>query len=785
MNVRMSLAGSVALAALWTCPALAQEAPAAGTVAGQAAEQVPTGDARSEDVIVTAQKRAQSLIEVPQSVSVIGGEVLERQGAVNLADYARLIPGLQITQDNPGETRLILRGINTGSVASTVAVYIDDTPFGASSSFSNSAIQAGDVDTFDIARVEVLRGPQGTLYGANALGGVLKYVTAAPSTEKFELRAQGGVEDVRDGGTGYIGNAVVNVPLGDTLAFRANGFYKKLAGYIDTTGRAGNDVNDSEIYGGRASLLFQPTSALTVRLFGLYQNIDTDSPSTFDADPNTLKPISATSAAPQGEHRTRFELYPEANNARYRYGAGTISYDFGGVSLTSVTSYAEQKLLQVSDISVLANGLLPTVNALYPTPAGDKSLIFRNNLSLRKFTQEVRLASADNDTFEWLIGGYYTHEKTRLFQRYEPFVIASQVLIPRAITVLGPTIPEFVTASIRAKYEEYAGFGSATLHLGPRFDITAGGRYSHNDQTSTQAVVQLGQGDPNDGDSSEGVFTWSVAPRFEVSDRVAVYGRAAKGYRPGGPNFIPPGATADFPANFDSDSLTQYEIGLKAETADRMFGIDVAAFYIDWDDILVTSVADSAAGPVGVNANGRRARSKGFEINLTARPTTGLSTIMNVAYTDAYLRDSTAPRTGGPDVVGGLPGDQLPYSPRWQATGSIDYEWNLSGSAKAFVGGNVHLQSDQSAGFDPDYRAAIGRRLRLDGYATVDLRAGVEINNITIQAYAKNLNDEYALVSAAGYPFTVPTSLGGRNVDGIQASTIRPRTIGALVGVKF
>lgn len=170
---------------------------------------------------------------------------------------------------------------------------------------------------------------------------------------------------------------------------------------------------------------------------------------------------------------------------------------------------------------------------------------------------------------------------------------------------------------------------------------------------------------------------------------------------------------------------------------------------------------------------------------MTARPIAGLSGVVNVAYTDAYLRDDTLPTAGGLNLVGGLTGDQLPYSPRWQATASLDYEWDLTGSAKAFVGGNIHLQSDQAGGFDPAYRAAIGRRLRLDGYATVDLRAGVEINNITIQAFAKNLNDEYGLVSAAAYPFTVPTSLGGRNIASIQASTIRPRTIGALVGVKF
>src|SRR5688500_2103581 len=189
-----------------------------------------------EEVIVTAQKRAEALIDVPQSVSVVDGGMLERHQATSFQDYLKLVPGLQLSQSTPGVGRLVMRGVNTGGVASTVAVYIDETPFGSSSGLVNGAILAADFDPFDIARIEVLRGPQGTLYGASSLGGVLKFVTNTPQLGKLTGRAQAGLEFLDDGGTGYNMNGVINVPLGDTAAFRGSGFYRKRAGWVDAGG---------------------------------------------------------------------------------------------------------------------------------------------------------------------------------------------------------------------------------------------------------------------------------------------------------------------------------------------------------------------------------------------------------------------------------------------------------------------------------------------------------------------------------------------------------------------
>ena len=783
-TVRAALCASVALP-LMSMPAAAQEAPASGTPTSTAGQQ----DSVPADIIVTAQRREQTLIDVPQSISVIGEEALERQVARSFIDYAQLVPGFTVTQDNPGETRLILRGVNTGGVGSTVATYVDDTPFGASGSLSNGAILAGDFDTFDVARVEVLRGPQGTLYGSNSLGGVLKFVTNAPNTRAVEVRGQVGLEATRGGELGHLGNLVVNLPLGDTVALRASGFYRKTGGYFDAPARGGKNVNGSTSYGGRVSLLFKPTDALSFRLFALFQNIESDSPSTFQANPRTLRPVNPLTGAPVGKgDRTRYERLPEVNNLDYRLYAGTVDYDLGFATLSSITSYSEQVRDELGDIST--TGTRGLANLIYaPTAPNTIGLAFENDVGVEKLTQEVRLQSPDNDRFEWVVGGYYTDEKTALIQEFFPFSFATQQLLPTAVTLPaflgGTSISQFVVARISADYEELAGFASGTLKFGDSFDITAGGRYSRNKQRSVQQVTQLGNGAPQFGDSSESVFTYSISPRFEFNKRSSLYARVAKGYRPGGPTFIPPGAGPNFPREFDSDTLVSYELGFRTQTADRTFAFDGSVYYIDWDNILILSTANSAAGPVGVNSNGGRARIKGVELTGTVRPSRGLSLIGTLTYNDAKLRDDTIPPGGGLNLTGGLKGDRLPYTPKLGANLSADYEWSLAPDLEAFVGGNIRHVGKQTAGFSTAYRAAFNDRIRIDSYNTVDLRAGVSSGRYTAQLFARNLFDKYGVVSAGGYPFAVPAALGGNATPLINVSTIRPRTVGIVIGAGF
>ncbi len=756
-----------------------------GTAQAQTTPQQDQAVVSDEIIIVTAQKREELLIDVPQAVTVVGGDRLESLQADSFVDYTALVPGLSLEQNRAGASRLVLRGINTGSIGSTLGIYVDETPFGSSSSLGNAAILAGDFDTFDLDRIEVLRGPQGTLYGANALGGVLKFVTTAPRLGVLEARGQASVETVDSGGTGYSGNIVVNVPLGDSVAIRASGFYRRDAGFIDAVGRPAENINGSKSYGGRASVLFQPSDALSVRLTAIAQNIRANAPSVFDADPTSFDPVAndfvagpaadSFTGAPLNGRLVFAQFFPDSSDVDYRLYNGTVDWDLGFASLTSATSYGILDQAQKIDGSV---GLRRLVTGLYSAFAGNMVPlgVFTDQLiKQEKFTQEVRLASPETDTLEWLVGGYYTRETVALTQFIRPFNLAT--LAPINPAILGR--PVFVSASLDSKYREYAAFGSVTWHVGPRFDISAGGRYSSNRQSSVQVLdggLLALQGIPgapitNTGGSSENVFTWSVSPKFEVNDHLTIYARVAKGYRPGGPNVVPPGAPADYPVEFDADTLVSYEAGIKAETADRSFTVDGAIYYLDWNNILVFSQFVTAIGPVGANDNGGGARSFGAEVTATVRPTRGLRFAFNGAYTDAELTDDTPP------LVGGLDGDQLPYAPRWTANVSADYEWGLSDDATAFVGGSVRLVGDQAAGFEPAYRATFGRRLEVPGYQVVDLRAGARFGKFSLTAFAKNLANSRGLTSIAGF--------GGRPGTAIGASPIRPRTFGLTLGAGF
>lgn len=772
MAVRPKRAWLIASALIaWTSPAIGQTADNA---AGTAAAQSPAPNT-SEDIIVTAQKRDQTLIQVPQAISVVSGATLESHQATSLVDYAALVPGLTLQQESPGESRVILRGINTGGSSPTVAIYVDDVPFGSSTGQTNAAHLAGDIDPFDMQQIEVLKGPQGTLYGANSLGGLLKYVTNPPRLDTVEARGRAGIEAVDGGGTGYSGNAVVNVPLGSALALRASGFYRKTPGYIDAIGRPAKNVNDAASYGGRAALLFQPSDTFSIKLSALLQNVRADARNSYDADPETLRPISVdpiTGDPVSGFNR--YQLFPDQNNADYRLYAGTLKWDLGFATLTSVTSYG--KLLQheyIDSTFVDAGGISIgdlVTNYVYgsATPLG---VTESSHITQKKFTQEVRLASPSSDTFEWLIGGYYTREPGQIYQTYVPFDRATAEPQSPENDFGGVHYDQLVLAELDSVYKEYAGFGSVTWHVGPRFDLTGGVRYSHNKQTATQilAGALAGGSSTQDGGSHEGVFTWSIAPRFQFNDRVAVYARVAKGYRPGGPNVAPPGAGDDYPYTYKADTLVSYEAGVRGETRDHSFALDASVYYLDWSKIQVLSVFQTSLGPITADGNGKGARSYGAEVTATLRPTPGFSVISSLAYSNARLRGDTG--------SGGYDGDQLPYAPKWTVDTSADYEWALSGDTKAFVGATFRMVSDQPGDFDLGYQTTYGHRLMLDGYDTLDLRAGVDFKPFTITVYAKNFANSHGLIYGGTYGLAPPGT--------IAVAPIQPRTIGATVGFAF
>jgi iron complex outermembrane receptor protein len=754
--IRTLLLVTTAAAALAATPAFAQTRSAGETARGAAADNFAD---QSDEIVVTAQKREETLIDVPQSVSVVSGTALERNSAQTFQDFLKLVPGLQASQANPGEARLVLRGINTGGVASTVATYIDETPFGSSTSLVNGAILSGELDTFDVARVEVLRGPQGTLYGASSLGGVLKYVTALPDTSKVEARARGSVEAVDGGDLSYLGSALFNLPLSDKLAVRASGFYRDMGGFIDSIGTNGSDVakniNGYKSYGGRVSALFKPSDGFSVRLTALLQNLDSEAGSIVESNPITLNTLYG--------RNTQSQYVPTFTDIAYRLYTGTLTGDLGFGTVTSTTSYGTLHQTLRDDFTVYYGTLL----GLYSDatgPAADIGLTQRTNTN--RFTQEVRLASNDDGPFEWLIGGYYSNEDGKLLQRLDAFNPGT--------FALSPDVPQLADIFLNSHYEEIAGFANATVHMGPRFDLTFGGRYSHNEQNAEQGGTGLLAVVAPKAKSDENVFTWSVAPKFKITEKAMIYARVAKGFRPGGPNVLPPGAPADTPATFDSDSIISYEIGAKAETEDRRFGIDVAAFHIDWKDIQLLAQVNG----FGVNTNGGSATSDGVEFSATLRPTRGLTASVNGAYTVAKLTQDT-----DPVAVGGADGDSLPFVPRFSGAVNVDYDWHVGASATAYFGGSVRMVGDQPANYSPGYLATYGRQPRIGGYDVVDLRAGVDFGRFSLEVYAKNLANSDGRIGATITP-AFPVA-GEYPFGAIGTSIIRPRTIGVTLGAGF
>lgn len=708
-----------------------------------------------EEIVVTARKRSETLIDVPQSVTAVSGATLATQQAESFEDYVKLIPGLQFSQDTPGETRLTIRGLNTGGITSTVGVYVDETPFGSSSGIVNGAVLAGDFDTFDLARIEVLRGPEGTLYGANALGGVLKFVTNQPDPDEFSARVRSGIEGVDGGGVSYVENAMVNIPIDSTLAVRGSVSYHNNSGFIDSLGTDGSlvrdDINNSNDYSGRLALLYVPTSYLNIRLNVISQNINTNAPSVVESDPVTLDTLNG------GRLGQSIFLMPYTD-IKYRIYNGTVNLDLGFATLTSATSYETQNQSEREDVTFELSGVIDEV---FGVP---NDLYITQETNLRKFTQELRLAGSAEKFLDWVVGGYYTNENGLIGQEIVP-------VAPGTLTDL-TSLPSLAVVRLTSNYQEVAGFANATVHLTDAFDIDLGGRESRNWQNENQTISGALEGPTTEllQDSAESVFTYSVGPQYKFGEDASIYARVAKGFQPGGPNALGPGAPASA-STYRSASDISYEAGVKAQTPDRKYSIDLDVYHIDWSNVQVLTSTTDAAGQFSFNTNGGGATSNGVELTLTARPITGLRISVDGAYDDAYLTAAT------PVVVGGFSGDALPFTPKYSFAVSPDYSWDVSGGMQAYVGGTLRYLSSQSGDFDAAYRAANGHQPQLPAYAVLDLHTGLNLDRYSIELYAKNLNNADGKTSTI-QPGIYPNGAFGTGV-------IQPRTVGLSVTAQF
>jgi iron complex outermembrane receptor protein len=712
--------------------ALAATAAAQTSPQGQGQPGQPAANGRAV-VVVTANKRAEQLHNVAQSMSVVGQQKVEQLQTFNFASYAKFVPGLTLVEGTPGDNQLVLRGLNSGGDASTVGTYIDETPYGSSSSLANGTLLPPDLDAFDMQRVEVLRGPQGTLYGASTLGGLLKFVTNPPDPSGFAAEAEATGAELENA-SGWAVKGMVNVPIGDRAAFRLVGDASGDPGFINDTFRHEKDVNNVTERGVRGSLIVHPTDNFTVRLTAIAQDFYANDSNSEDIDVNgagvPLEPI--TPAFGVRNNRRLLSGFNDIQNSLYN---ATVNWNLGWAALTSSTSYGAYDSQNLADTSDVFNSKEAA------------------SLTVNKFTEEDRLASPTGQPLEWLAGFYYTRETGTLTQR----------LIGQGAPFGNGTLIEIV--HLNSAYEEEAGFATVTYHFTPQFDVAVGGRYAHNDQTSStfEAIPLFGVQSLTHGPSNDSTFTYSVAPRWRPNEDLTVYARVASGYQPGGPNDVALGTTAAVPRTFGPDTVVSYEVGAKAYLFDHMLSIDADAFHIDWRDIQLIAVVAMN----GVNVNGGTARSDGFEAQGVLTPIPGLTFSANVAYIDAVLTSNTNP------LLGGKSGDPLPYTPQWSGTLDGVYNWSVTGDVDAFVGATWAYVGDRKSGFS----GTIGQ-VALPSYNTWDLRAGVNVRkNWTVEVFAKNVGDVRG-ISALGPNLSVVST-------GESVTLIQPRTVGVTLTARY
>ena len=717
------------------------------SAAAHAQDVTPTPDAADSSatlgtIIVTAEKRSEDIQNVPISISVIDESTLENLHATQLSDYAGYLPGFTVVSGGaPGQASLGVRGITPLSAGSTVATYIDETPLGTSSNYGGGSNNVLDLLPYDFQSIELLRGPQGTLYGAVALGGVLRYVTKPPDLDRFSWRF-GADAFTTEGGSdaGFGGRFGVNAPIiPGQLALSASVSRQDSPGYTDNVRTGKKDQDAYSQQAAHVTLLWKANDDFSIKLQAIQSKNDADSNSSTALDPISLKP---TYGALENDN-----FIPEPYKKDTDYLNATVNWNLGFADFVSSTSYAEVEQHNTLDASFVYGVVFP----LFGLPEPGISAV-TYDLKLYKTTQEFRLISHTDGPVEWLLGAFYTDENSKQNQ-----AASAQFLDYSSIPGLDP----LAVVGLPSTYKEYAFFGDVTYKFNPIFDITGGLRYAHNKQTFEENTSGALTGTVNiDGKSSEDVLTWSFSPRMHLTPNQMVYLRIATGYQPGGPNIALPGV----PLSVDASTLTNYEVGWKALFDDNRFMIDAAVFDVEWDKIQVTAQASG----VGYLANGGTARSKGLEFSTLYAPMAGVRLGFNGAYTDAILTESIP-------SLGGLDGDRLPSIPKWALSATADWSFPAWSGWTGRVGGGVRYVGDTFSGVEHNPST-----YPQDSYTVADFNADVSNDRWTVRLYIKNLTDKRVYTSLA----SLPNAATGEVLK-INGVPLQPRLIGIGFDAKF
>jgi iron complex outermembrane recepter protein len=699
-----------------------------------------------EEVVVTAQKREERLQDTPVPVTAISAETLVNNNQMRIQDYYTSVPGFSMTQTSAqGVQYLSLRGVSTGIGGPTVGVLIDDIPNG-SSTVLGGGMGVPDLDPGELTRIEVLRGPQGTLYGANSMGGLLNYLTTDPSTAGVSGRVQVGTNSVRNGdGPGYNARGSINVPLSDTWAVRASGFHRREAGYVDNDIRNLEGVNEQTDQGGRLSALWQPSDAVSLKLGAIYQKTAIEGASLVETSPGAE------------EFQQTFVLDNPGDKVVRSYSAILNASLSDDVTLTSLSGYNILSFSGQSDVTAGYGGFFAGFFPGAPTGVAQAS-----DYETKKFSQEVRVSMPLGAQFDWMIGGYYTKESSEYLQSLYAVDVPTR---QRAGAVFLNRFPTTL--------KEYSVFTNLTYQVTERFDVQFGGRQGRFEQQATQRVdgpiynnIFAQRPDPfaiSPEDSKLNTFSYLLTPRLKLTPDLMMYARFTSGYRPGGVNIT----SLDVPRSFLADKTRNYELGFKGSFLDRRLSIDASAYYIAWDDIqlfLFEPVANA-----GYFDNGSTAKSQGVELAFESKPLAGLTIGGWVAWNEAELTEDLPEQSAL--VAQGLSGDRLPFSSRTSGKLSVNQSFPLMNGLTGFVGAGVSYIGSRLSIFVP----VGGARSTMPAYYRTDFTAGVQHDSWSVNLYVNNVTDRRGVLMTGS-----ATALPGTN-----ALYIQPRVIGLSLTYSF
>jgi iron complex outermembrane recepter protein len=736
------------------------------------------------EIVVTATKRSERLEDIPVAVSDITADDIATRGFTNYADYLNTVPGVSMQDLGPGKDQIYIRGIvATGGVDFPVATYFGEA---VTSLVANNGGFA-NMRLVDIDHVEVLRGPQGTLFGANSLAGVIRTVPAAPNLNEFQvnLDTRGWATAHSSDGSAHV-EGVVNLPLiDDRLALRLVGYQDYIAGYIDNvvTAAAANDVsaiagialtgsplpagtvvvpghpaftrddtNSEDTWGARASLRWRPLDALSVDLSYAQQSV------LLNAQPGVQQAIG-----PYDVQRPLDQFQRGNNREDLDIGQFVVSYDWSAASLTSATSYTQLKISDDEDVSWILPILGPPLWAL------DQ----RSNAGT--FVEEMRLQSRGNSPLQWLVGLYYDNATTGFAQSVPDFscptcvsALFGQNFALQTAPGPGGGVPTTF------KERQRSVFGEASYALTSQWTAGLGGRYLKDDIESLSPAACGFLGGVNSSGSdcqsatppvggSTGLFNPSGYLRFKPLDDTTYYLQAARGFRSGTSNqfiaYDPAGPCAASAAAVGLGPLTQpdkmwtYELGMKSAWADGRVTTNVAIFHQEW-----TGVQLETSQPCGFNGtvNGGDASGNGAELEVTAKITPALSANLSASY--VYNKfDSVTPN------LGYVPGERIPGAPEENAAAGMQYNFALNGQWTGYARGDYVYVGDIHYLFGQGDDAT---NLLQGGYAQANLRVAFRRANLSLEFFGNNVTDKRAAV-ATGDP-----SQGG------YTYLLRPREIG-------